>query len=184
MKKGFLFFLIIICTVTFSFAKKKKKKEDKVTYVSEATYEDNSLVDARIGAKLIEINSLTSNDTVFTSKNIPVNNNVILFLFNPGCGHCADAARIIKNNLNKLKNTTIVFVTGNNLHGNLKEFMQSIELTEKEGIIVSTELGDITKKIFLQKGIPQVMVYGKDKRLQKIFFKEIEIENLISYLDK
>ena len=80
MKKGFLFFLIIICTVTFSFAKKKKKKVETLTYISEATYEDNSLVDARIGAKLIEINSLTSNDTFFTSKNILANNNVAKLL--------------------------------------------------------------------------------------------------------
>jgi peroxiredoxin len=184
MKKGFLFLLIIICCTTLSFAKKKKKKVETVTYVSETTYEDSSLIDARIGAKLIEINSLTSNDTFFTSKNIPANNNVILVLFNPGCGHCADVTKQLKNELNKIKNTTVVLITGNNLHSNLKEFMQGIELTEKEGIIVSSELGDVTKKIFLQKGIPQVMVYGKDKLLRKIFFKEINVEELISYLDK
>lgn len=184
-----------MCTVIL-FAQKKKKisKKSKSTQVVPHNHVDtvvNNLPsipekpDAVVGAKLFEFSVLTSKGQVFANKDIPENNNFILMLFNPGCGHCVATTNAIKNRIEEFKNTTILLVTGSNLFDKLKEFKDEVGLKEDSPINVAAELGDgMTKKIFEYRGIPQLMIYDKNKILQNTFYKEIDIDSVLHYIKK
>jgi hypothetical protein len=189
MKKIFSIVLIFCSFILIAKNKKKNNKKEQVI-VTTHNHADTVVVskpekpDAVIGAPLFDFSVLTSKETVFTNKDIPKNNSFILMLFNPGCGHCIATTNALKYKIKEFKNTTILLVTGNNLFNNLQEFIKDAGLTADIPITVAAEMGDMTKKIFEYKGIPQVMVYNKNKILQQTFYKEVDIDSVQYYLKK
>ncbi|MFZ4751701.1 MAG: TlpA family protein disulfide reductase [Chitinophagaceae bacterium] len=169
-------------------AQQKKKSAKKAAPQSEtaapnfsANYEKPK---AAPGAPLLEFNVVGHDEKIYFSRDIPFGKPVVLVLFNPSCGHCAEVAQKIKAQINQFLDVQFVFITGLNLLGELKTFAESTGIQDQKNIIVSADNSDVTKEIFEYKGIPQIMVYNKDHFLQKTFYKEVEMDSLRFYLNK
>src|SRR5689334_16303874 len=61
--------------------------------------------------KLPEFAILKSDSTWFTNKQLPENKPVIIIYFSPECGHCQLTAEEFVKDMDKLKNTELVWVS-------------------------------------------------------------------------
>lgn len=169
-------------------AQQKKKSAKKLPQKTEteapnfsANYEKPK---AAPGAPLLEFNVVGHDEKLYYSRDIPFGKPVVLVLFNPSCGHCAEVAQKIKTQINQFPDVQFVFITGLNLLGELKTFAESTGIHDQKNIIVSADNSDVTKEIFEYKGIPQIMIYNKDHFLQRTFYKEVQMDSLRFYLNK
>ena len=136
------------------------------------------------GAAFPQISITTSEGVTITNKNIPADRPVLLILFNPMCDHCQKVANTIREQIETFSNTTVIFITGLNLIGNLNEFIDICKLKNIPNIIVGATDANQSAGLFQGKGIPQVMVYNKAQKLQKIFYETMQTDSTIYYLNK
>jgi hypothetical protein len=110
---------------------------------------------------------------------------VIVVLFNTTCGHCIDLGKELNAKLDEMPNTTVLFLTGGDLVGQIPEYMLSAEIS---GTNTRTYFAGISKEltetIFEYKGIPQVMIYSNEKKLQRIYHQVVKWEELIEIANK
>mgnify|MGYP000857396144 FL=1 len=190
MKILFLCFLTCISLVSFSQKRKKKltlEEQVAIARIQEQEAKKNAQKPLTLeGAKLPKFNVLTSKEQLFFDTSAAPNKPFIIALFNPGCDHCMKTLQDFYKNLHRFKEATILFVTGNNLWGELKNFLDisKVNLDGIHNLIVSADHSDVLKDLFEYNGIPQVMIYNKDKVLQKMYFKDIHMDSVIMYMNK
>ena len=191
-----LFLIIVFSFLSiFSFAQNKKKKltmheqvelAKKQMAEAEANKYSNEKPFTKLGANIPSFNVLALNEQLFFDTSIAKNKAFVLLLFNPGCDHCMHAAQQFYNEREKLKYATILFVTGNTLWGELPNFLSiaKIDTSKANNIIFAADHSDLTKDIFEYNGIPQVMIYNKEKILQKKYFQNVSIDSVVYYMNK
>ncbi len=192
MKNILLIALSVLSLIAYGQKKKNKKlsleqqveQARKQQAEAQAHFNDKPLT--LIGAKLPTFNVLTSKELLFFDTSAAKNKPLILALFNPGCDHCLTAAKQFYAQRERFKDATVLFVTGNNLWGNLKEFMEigKINLEGIDNFVIAADHSDVLKDLFEYSGIPQVMIYNKDKILTQKYYQDISIDSVIHYMNK
>lgn len=105
---------------------------------------------------------------------------VLLVLFNPGCGHCKDIVTNVKSNLGMFKEANIIFMAGQPLQGQLHKFVGEMKMDKIEEIVVAGDANGVIDQLFEYNGIPQIMIYNREHKLEHIYYKEaslIDIQN-------
>lgn len=110
--------LFVVISPLDIIAQQKKKSAKKAAPPSEsaapnfsANYEKPK---AAPGAPLLEFNVVGHDEKLYYSRDIPFGKPVVLVLFNPSCGHCAEVAQKIKAQINQFLDVQFVFITGLN----------------------------------------------------------------------
>jgi len=193
---------IILCTLMllslFSIAQKKKKLtlEEQVRIAKEQEAaakkvqpilmtQKSEKPDADIGATLVPFNVVTWDEKMYFDTSLAKDKPLVLVLFNPNCGHCQTSAKEFYKRIPEFKDANILFVTGDKLMGELPGFMKETELLPlPKTFVISADNSDLTKLLFEYKSIPQVMIYNKNKILQKKFYQDINIDSVLYYLNR
>lgn len=190
MKIAFLSLLTLLTLTCFAQKKKKKltlEEQVAIARIQEQEAKKNAQKPLTLeGARLPKFNVLSSKEQLFFDTSAAPNKPLIMALFNPGCDHCMKTLQDFYKNLPRFADATIVFVTGNNLWGELKNFLDiaKVSLEGIDNLIVSADHSDVLKDLFEYNGIPQVMIYNKDKILQKVYYKDIYMDSVILYMNK
>ncbi len=190
MKIALLCLLTLLSLTCFSQRKKKKLTlEEQVAIARIQEQEAKKMAQKPLtleGAKLPKFNVLTSKEQLFFDTSAAPNKPFIMALFNPGCDHCMKTIQDFYKNLDRFKDATVLFVTGNNLWGELKNFLDisKVNLDGINNLIVSADHSDVLKDLFEYRGIPQVMIYNKEKVLQKMYFQDINMDSVLLYMNK
>ncbi len=188
--KPYLFILIIFLIPYYSFSQKKKTKklsmEEQVAIAKKQAELASYKLLAQPGAKLPAFQVLDNEKKIITDADIDKNAPLVIVLFNPGCDHCMMATKAFYERKDEFKDATILFITGAQLWGQLSSFMRfiNLDLSQATHFIISADNSNVTKDLFESKGIPQVMVYNKEKILQKVFHQFISIDSVLDYLPK
>lgn len=183
-----LIFILLILASLPSFSQKKKQKkltlEEQVAIAKQQAYAASYKPSAEIGAKLPSFQVLTSEKKILTDSNLEKSKPLIITLFNPGCDHCFNVAKDFFQHNEVFKNITMLFITGDQLWGELEGFINAlgIDLNENKNFIFSADNSNITQLLFEQKGIPQVMIYNPNKILQKTFYQFISLDSITNHL--
>lgn len=119
-----------------------------------------------------EINLLTWDNKKIENSGLIKNQPILFVLFNPGCGHCKEIVNAVKANLGMIKGANIIFVAGKPLQGQLPKFVTEMRLNKSDDIIISGDQGEAINKTFEYNGIPQIMIYNKEHKLEYIFYSE------------
>jgi len=135
------------------------------------------------GAPFPDFNYVTSAMNLEFSSKLP-DGPVMLVLFNPGCGHCKEIAIDIQKNIDKFEGISIVYMTGKNLLGMLPNFVAECGLGETENFIVCADNSEITSQLFDMEGIPQMMFYNTERKLQEVMYKELQMDEALKALRK
>lgn len=195
MKYYYLIAILLIATKT-SFAQPKSSSQSSSSTLSksvqeareqEAAYKrlqeanPNEKPWAKVGAKLPAFHAVTWDEKSFFSSDLSPKKALILVLYNPGCGHCVDVGKMIKDSVSRLKNTEVVFVAAKNQLGELKTYAEATGLKDKPEVIVAAENTELNKYLFEYNGMPQVMIYDKEKILKKTFYKYVTMDSLKHY---
>ena len=135
------------------------------------------------GATLPFFNILSPDSTITSTAQIANEKNVVLVLFNPSCGHCQIVGKQINDSINMFTNTHFIFVAGLPTYYLFKEFTDYTKIKNSSNVFVGADYSNITPAIFAFNGIPQIMIYGADKKLKQIFYKEITMQNLYNAIN-
>ncbi len=134
------------------------------------------------GDALPKLNLLTWEDQPMNNDQFAKGEPVLLVMFNPGCGHCKEILTKVKGNLGMFKNTTIVFVAGQPLHGELPRFVGEMRADKIPNLFIASDHGDFIGKHFEYNGIPQIMLYNAEHQLQHIYYSEASLLDLQRHL--
>jgi thiol-disulfide isomerase/thioredoxin len=123
-------------------------------------------------------------NTRFNSNAIPNDKNVVMMIFNPLCGHCQEEGMAIMQSLAAFPNTQFLFVTSDQRAEDIPAFKKAINYVPNKQVLILSDVNYVTSNYFAYNGLPQVMVYGKDKKLIDVYYKEIPIQNIKNSLQK
>lgn len=99
-------------------------------------------------------------------------------LFNPQCDHCGVAAKGIKEQMADLQDCTFVLMTGNNLLEYIPKFVSQYGIDNIPNMHIGIDNSGADKQLFEYKGIPQVMIYNQEHKLQKTFYVNIPVDSI------
>lgn len=136
----------------------------------------------KVGSKLPSFYAINNADKMFSDTSLSPNEKFMLVFFNPSCDHCMQFCKKVYQNLSTLKDVTCLFITGNNLWSELPEFIKLAKVSPSEKLVISAEVTELSKLLFNYYGIPQIMLYDQNKILQKVFYKDAEIDSIQHYL--
>ncbi len=139
---------------------------------------------AEVGASLPGFSFLTHDHQVLFDTSFRANTPILLVLFNPSCSHCQEVALKLVELAPELPAMDILFMTGNNLLTELPGFYHASNFEQLSNAYVSIDNSDISKHLFEYKGIPQIMLYSKDRKLVHTWYKELNVKELHQKLNK
>lgn len=160
----------------------RRAREQQALYESSRTSDPNAKPFARVGAELPAFQVITVDERAVWDTDLPKGKPVLLLLFNPGCGHCVDVGKALRDSIGKFKNVTLLFVTAQNQIADLPRYVQETGLSGFPNVIVAADNTNVQKYLFEYNGMPQIMVYGKDRVLRKTFYKYASNDSLLHYL--
>lgn len=177
--------VLLLPLVATAQKKKNKKKEPEYTMISkpEITAENQNPLTV-VGASLPTFNAIDASQKMMFDTSLPAGKPVVLVLFNPSCGHCVESAIKVRENMANFKNCSFLYLTAINQLERIPGFIKDAGIEHEKNIIVAADNCDVTNKIFMYQGIPQIMVYNAQHKLQQIFYKEINMDSVAYYMRK
>ncbi len=141
--------------------------------------------EAKVNSTIPPFQFATSAGKFMTNADLPANKPVILALFSPTCDHCQRAVASIKDKMNLFGDAVIIFVTSISNYSELENFEKISEISLYPTIHVCAAQDAFIAKFFMPNWIlPQVMVYNKQQKLQKIFYETVNTDSLMTYMRK
>ena len=130
--------------------------------------------------KLPDFSFFTLNGDVYTSNQVKYDNYLMVAYFDPDCDHCNEQAAKIKENIGKLKNVTMIWISFGE-----SEAIAKFQKTYFDGIKRFTFLQDPNMKIFTYfpdaVETPTVYLYDKNKTQIGKFVEE-EVQNIYQFI--
>lgn len=185
MIKWILLLCIMFPLIMVAQKQKKMTLKEQVALAKEQEAQAKAQAEkpmTKIGSKLPAFYANSSDDKIFSDTSLPLNKKFILVFFNPTCDHCMQFCKKVYQNISTLKDVTCLFVTGNNLWSELPEFIKLSKVTPSDKLVIAAEVTELSKLLFNYYGIPQIMLYDQNKILQKVFYKDADIDSIQHYL--
>jgi len=185
LRKAFLL-SCFLCTALISFAQKEKKQK---TAAEQKQVELFTIADGKkifyneIGAPLPPLKIWRRDSVFLTNETLDNNASLIIMLFNPTCEHCELMAKTFKENIDLFQKSNLVLVAANGMESYLDFFINNTATELVRKIQIGIDSSGLINQTFLYKTLPQVNVYNKERKLEKIFFGEVAIEELKPYIE-
>ncbi|RYD51020.1 MAG: hypothetical protein EOP52_11480 [Sphingobacteriales bacterium] len=135
-----------------------------------------------LGAPRPDLRVVDPKGSVFTHRDIDTTGHFFMMLFNPTCGHCEDVTLMLEKHLDLFKDNQLVLISGPAMMPYLDYFQITTKVFDYPRIRVGVDSAGTIEKTFVYNALPQINVYDKQGRLQKIFSQEITIDSLKPYL--
>lgn len=135
-----------------------------------------------IGDSLPAFRIVRASQQMISRDDLPKGKPVLLVLFNPMCDHCQKAAMTIQEHKDQFAHVSVIFITGMNLLGELDNFVKESRLSLSDRFIVAAGNEEFTAPLFEARGIPQIMAYNKEWKLQSVFFEHLDITKTLEAL--
>jgi len=123
----------------------------------------------------------TLTGAVFTDKDLDKTNPKLFVYFNSECEFCQAEATSIHKKLDNLKNTQLLFISYEETD-KIKAFAQQYELLNVKNIVFLEDKNMAFAPLFDAKGIPFMLLYGKDNKLIQKFRGVTKVEKIIALL--
>jgi peroxiredoxin len=113
-----------------------------------------------------------------TNKDLLPNYRTIFVYFNTTCDYCSHETQIFKDNLNKLDNYQIFFVSFETPEI-IKPFAQQYQLLNHDKIHFITDPRAIFSTTFDVKSIPSIVLYDENHKLVEVIKGQVKIETIL-----
>ncbi len=161
--------VFIICIIGFlgfkigSQLKQKKEVAERIQYIPDFSFK-------------------TLKAKTFSKKDIENDKPKLFIYFNSDCDFCHSEANQIQNNLEKLKDIQLIFVSFESADS-IKVFAEKYQLLNKENIILLEDEKMLFSQLFNAKSIPYMLLYSKSNQLIKKFKGATKIEHVLNALN-
>jgi len=122
-----------------------------------------------------------NNDT-FSNENLNENIPTLFINFNSECDYCQIEAQSIKDNVSKLKNIQILFISSEPIE-KIKNFGNTYKLMEHKNIILLFDKNDVFSTLFDTNTIPTSLIYNKNQHLIKKHKGQLKAKNIIKEIN-
>lgn len=177
MKK--LLIISMICLIpglAFSQNKNKQKTENTVSATADETYKIP-------GAPLPDVRFVTLDNKILNKESLASEGNLIIVLFRPDCDHCQELTKHFQDEIGLFKKTKLILLAGEMMETPTREFMELMRMDQFPQIQVALDSSNFIQNTFLYKTIPQVNVYGKDRKLIGAYVGMHGLEKIRQYID-
>ncbi|PZF70935.1 hypothetical protein [Taibaiella soli] len=171
-----------VCCSLLAFAQKQKGTKQQ-TVENTTAKKDTTKVDYKsVGAPLPAMRVVTQKGKTYTNKDLKNDATLFVMLFNPTCEHCEEQTEIFKENIAMFKNTKLVLMAGSMMMPYLDFFENAHKVSEYPKIIVGIDSSGFIDKTFLYNNLPQINIYNKDRKLERIFTGNVPMDSLAKYI--
>lgn len=118
---------------------------------------------------------------LFTKDNLPNNKPVLFVYYNSECDFCNHEAEMIQQNLEKLKDIHIVFISFEKTD-KIKEFAQKYSLLQHDNINFISDSKATFATTFDVKSLPCLVLYNQDRNLIEKIKGQVKIETVLEKL--
>lgn len=132
--------------------------------------------------KQVEKQRVVTPSRVITNADIPSDKNLIIMLFNPGCDHCQAQTDSFTKHIDLFKHTQLMMVVAPLVGEHLGHFAKEHRLNEYPQIWMGMDYDNLVGKTFLYYSLPQLCIYGKDKKLVRMLSGGTPIDSLKQYI--
>lgn len=115
---------------------------------------------------------------VFTKDNLPKNTPVLFVYFNSECNFCNHEAEIIQQNLEKLRDIQIVFISFEETD-KIQKFAQKYSLLQHDNINFIADSKATFATTFDVKSLPCLVLYDKESNLIEKIKGQVKIETVL-----
>jgi thiol-disulfide isomerase/thioredoxin len=110
--------------------------------------------------KIPEFAILKPDSTWFTNKQLPENKPTVIIYFSPDCGHCQMTAQEFVKDMDKLKNTELVWVSYHT-PAEIKTFAETYKLNQFSNVVLGRDPNYKIPVFFKIQFTPFMAVYDK-----------------------
>ncbi len=118
---------------------------------------------------------------IFTDKNLKDNTPTLFVYFNSECEFCNEEAQMIKENINKLKEVQVIFVSFQNQE-EITAFAKKHQLTNYGNITFLCDSKVAFASTFDVKSLPCLVLYDKNKQLIDKLKGQTKVETILKKL--
>jgi peroxiredoxin len=134
------------------------------------------------GGRLPFLNLENMDGVKMSPYDVPANKNLVLMILNLTCGHCVEQTALFLKEQKKFPNTFFLLVSAPNMKDYYAQFCRETGFVPQENMMVTFDMSRTIDTVFQYKGLPQLMIYGEDKKLKTIFHKDTKIEKILDAL--
>ncbi|MGE8341058.1 MAG: TlpA family protein disulfide reductase [Flavobacterium sp.] len=117
----------------------------------------------------------------FTNENLRENTSVIFIYFNTDCEYCNEETKMIEENIKRLKDIQIIFISFENIN-KIKKFAQNHKLDHYDNIHFLHDSKATFASTFDVNSLPCLVLYDKNKKLIEKIKGQTKPEILIKKL--
>lgn len=126
---------------------------------------------------------LIDSSTVASTKQIQEGTPFALVYFDPDCHDCQKETEEILENINKLSDVRIYFITDVRFE-RLKVFNRVYKIKNYSNIVLGRDFSQSFYKLYKPGGTPYTMIFDKKKRLRSVFSGQANIKDFINVMEK
>ncbi len=136
----------------------------------------------QLGAPMPPLRIVTDSGKVFTEKDVVPGENLFIMLFNPTCGHCEEAARLLGDNDSLFKDGQLYLMAASGMRPHLGYFEAVTHYKKHPVIRVGVDSSGFIEKTFNYQSLPELLIYDRNRRLVHTMNSTIPIDSLRPYL--
>lgn len=135
------------------------------------------------GAALPPIRFYRRDGVYITNKDLNNNASLVIMLFNPTCEHCEQQTALFEQNIDLFQNTALLLVAAPGMGPYLQYFVNNTKADSFPQIQIGLDSSKYIEKTFRYETLPQINIYSKDHKLERIFTGNVPIDTLKAYID-
>jgi thioredoxin-related protein len=176
--------LYLAVGILFLFAACKAQKTNVTKEIKSSNTNNIPIVNYKeIGAPLPEFKVVRLDGTKIVNKDAQYDGNLFIMFFNPTCGHCEEFTETLKKNIFLFKKTKVIMVAGSMMQPYLPDFIKKHELSKYPTLTMGVDSSEMINKMYLYQSLPQLNIYGKDRKLLKYYTGDIAIDSIRAYIN-
>lgn len=179
MQRKAILALLLLCTLTAWADKRHKKSSPAKQEVAAAA---DTVDYKKPGAPMPAIRLVTAEQNIITDSSLRNDANLFVMLFNPTCEHCEDMTRALEKSIGLFRQSQIVLMAAPMMGPYLEYFDKNTNYTQFPSLITGIDSSDFIKRTFTYEMLPQINIYGKDRRLIRIFTGLSTVDSLKPYI--
>ena len=124
----------------------------------------------------------TLSPKLVTGKDLDNGANLLVMRFNPTCGHCEEQTDLFEKNIALFKKSNLVLIANSPMIPYMPDFIRNHHVKEYPKIVIGIDSSGYIGLTNLYSSLPQINIYGPDRKLIRAFCGEVSLDTLKQYI--
>lgn len=131
-----------------------------------------------------QLKDRTAGDYTFMNEaDFDNNGNLFVMMFNPTCSHCEDVTFMLEKNAALFEKTKVVLLANKMMTMYIPYFAERHQIAYHPFMYIGYDSSRFIDNAYLYQALPQINIYGPDRKLIKTYAGEVPVDTLKKYID-